>query len=74
MQTSQVSGLVYIWRALKYISTVFICYIASVTLIRPKITWKLIQNGGNWTERQNKQEIIYLNEYLSDSSGMKGEF
>ena len=24
--------------------------------------------------KQNKQEIIYLNEYLSDSYGMKGEF
>ena len=57
------------------ISTVFICYIASVALIRPKVSRKLIQNGGNPAKRQNKQDIIYfyLNEYLSDSSGMKGE-
>ena len=43
-------------------STVFICYIASVALIWPQITRKLIKNGGNRAERQNKQEIIYLNE------------
>ena len=43
------------------ISTVFIRYIniASVALIQPQITQKLIQNGGNWAERQNKQKIIY---------------
>ncbi len=46
----------------------------SVALIRPKIYRKLIQNGGNRAERQNKQKIIHLNEYLSDSSEMKGEF
>ena len=33
----------------------------------------MIQNGGNQAERQNKHEIIYLNEYLSDSSGVKCE-
>ena len=55
-------------------STVFISYIASVALIRPQITQKMIQNGGNWAERQNKQQIIYLNEYLLDSSEVKGEF
>ena len=32
-----------------------------------------MQNGGNQAERQNKQKIIYVNEYLLDSSEMKGE-
>ena len=45
-------------------STVFIYYIASVALIRPKITRKLIHNGRNQAVNQNKEEIIYLNEYF----------
>ncbi len=54
------------------ISSAFISYIESVALIRPKIPRKLIQNGGNQAKQQNKLEIIHLNKYLSDSSGMKG--
>ncbi len=62
-------------RALKSVfqSSAFICYIASVALIQPQITRKLFKNGGKWAKKQNKQEIIYLNEYLSDSSWMKGK-
>ena len=50
---------------------------ASVVLIWPKITKKSIQNGGNHAESLRKaklSEIIYLNEYLSNSSVMKDEF
>ena len=69
-----VNGFVYTREPSSYYSTVFICCIASVVLIRPKIPRRLILNCGNRAERQNKQEIIYLNEYLSDSPEVKDVF
>ena len=60
MWTTTYMGLFTLQSPQVTLLTVFICYIASMVLIQPKITRKIIHNGGNQARRQNKQEIIYL--------------
>ena len=69
---NRISGFVYNREPSSHYFNFFLLHCNCGTNLA-KIYQKLVQNGGNRAETQNNQKIIYLNEYLLDSSEMKGE-